>query len=484
VKISVKQSGHYANPFDSTIGVKQGDVLSPTLFNLYINDLPGQFNDPPEEPNKSYDRVTLNDRQISCLLYADDLVLISKSKNGLQNCLNKLSKYCQEWQMEVNLEKTKIMIMSKSGRKIKDTLFLGDQQLENVRQYTYLGLTMTSSGSFTATKMNLKTKAQKANGRLKKLLGDTSIKKSIGLKLFDQLVRPILTYGCEVWGPIDINSTMCREDNEQILEAAFDKLPQERLNNSFAKFLIGVSTRTSNIAVRGELGRYPLYIYIINQLKNYYDRLENCNEDSLLHAAFIEQKTLSVQCSNSWLTLTKSMLEHYGLQHINKLKTRAVLNKETTKHIQRKYDTYWNGKLNKSPKLDTYRKFKQNIQYEPYLDMIENKQHQISLTRLRLSNHRLQIEQGRYAKQRADREQRLCPICDLGEVEDEEHFLYRCTALSNDRDELLNEIIHAVPQIGTDIQSLLGNYTQQNIRTIAKYIHTAMNKRLTILQGN
>ena len=72
--------------------------------------------------------------------------------------------------------------------------------------------------------------------------------------------------------------------------------------------------------------------------------------------------------------------------------------------------------------------------------MIENKSHQISLTRLRISNHRLQVEQGRYTRPPTARELRLCPICNLGEVEDEEHFLTRCTALSDERRILVNEI--------------------------------------------
>ena len=69
--------------FKSQIGVKQGCNLSPTLFNFFINDLPDIFNRPCTP-------VTLNDTELSCLLYADDLVLLSESKAGLQNCLNKL----------------------------------------------------------------------------------------------------------------------------------------------------------------------------------------------------------------------------------------------------------------------------------------------------------------------------------------------------------------------------------------------------------
>ena len=57
-------------------GLKQGDILSSMLFNTYINDLPEIF-----------DQLC---RNISCLLHADDVVIISKTAAGLQNSLNQL----------------------------------------------------------------------------------------------------------------------------------------------------------------------------------------------------------------------------------------------------------------------------------------------------------------------------------------------------------------------------------------------------------
>ena len=70
-------------------GVKQGDNLSPLLFNLYINDLPNEIEKGETCP------IKLLDKDINSLMWADDIILLSETKEGLQTCLNSLDKYCQ-----------------------------------------------------------------------------------------------------------------------------------------------------------------------------------------------------------------------------------------------------------------------------------------------------------------------------------------------------------------------------------------------------
>ena len=78
------------------------------LFSLYLNDLSKCFDDQCEP-------VPLGNcgLHISCLMYADDIVLISKTAKGLQTLLCRLEDFCKKWNLKVNINKTKIIIFNK-----------------------------------------------------------------------------------------------------------------------------------------------------------------------------------------------------------------------------------------------------------------------------------------------------------------------------------------------------------------------------------
>ena len=99
-------------------GLKQGDNLSPQLFNIYINDLPQTIEEGVTHP------IQLLDTKLNSLMWADDIILLSETKEGLQKSINNLQNYCMKWKLDINLKKTKILIFNKSGSKIKTYIYM------------------------------------------------------------------------------------------------------------------------------------------------------------------------------------------------------------------------------------------------------------------------------------------------------------------------------------------------------------------------
>ena len=121
-----------------------------------------------------------------------------------------------------------------------------------------------------------------------------SIKKTVIFKLFDALVLPIASYGCQIWLPQTKFMTAFSSRNKfpQLKEIAEDQI--EKVHLSFLKWTIGVGKRTSNAGVWGDTGRYPLAIEASPQVFNYVRRLESMETSgseslvrhaSVMHAA-------------------------------------------------------------------------------------------------------------------------------------------------------------------------------------------------------
>jgi len=104
---AIKIDNKHSDYFKIERGVKQGDSLRSCLFNYFVNDLHDIF-------DESCGPLKLENTVISSLTFADDLVIFSNSHKGLQNALNKLQKYCFDWPLTVNTNKSKILTFQKA----------------------------------------------------------------------------------------------------------------------------------------------------------------------------------------------------------------------------------------------------------------------------------------------------------------------------------------------------------------------------------
>ena len=114
IKSMLKINGMLSDFFNCNIGVRQGENLSPFLFSLYINDLEEFL----VEKNVLGIHSISNDIEnelfvyfkLLVLFYADDCVILAESAVELQNALNEFKMYCSDWKLNVNVEKTKILV--------------------------------------------------------------------------------------------------------------------------------------------------------------------------------------------------------------------------------------------------------------------------------------------------------------------------------------------------------------------------------------
>ena len=100
-KACVKLGQSRSDFFCLDIGVRQGCILSPLLFNLFISDLAKKF-------DTTGDKIQLGNRGINSLFWADDLVLMSETKEGLDHLLKTLEEYCKDNYLMINTKKNKM----------------------------------------------------------------------------------------------------------------------------------------------------------------------------------------------------------------------------------------------------------------------------------------------------------------------------------------------------------------------------------------
>ena len=137
-------------------GVQQGNPISPLLFNLYVNDI---FQHIANKDPVSLNNTTL----INALMYADDLSLLSTSKDGLQSSLTSLHEYCHKSRLDINHKKSKVMVFSRGTQKEKNKYTINNIPLDIVKDYKYLGITLNSKNcSFVQTLSNLQVKGTRA----------------------------------------------------------------------------------------------------------------------------------------------------------------------------------------------------------------------------------------------------------------------------------------------------------------------------------
>lgn len=456
---AIKLDNFRTSFFKYSRGVRQGCILSPLLFNLFLNELPLSLKKEITDPI-----ILPNGEKLNTLFYADDLVFISRSKAGLQNCLEHLQSFCSTWLMEVNLKKTKIMIFQKSGRKSKNINFqYQNKSIEIVQEYTYLGIKLTSNGNFTLAQKSLCAKAMRAIFKIRKYVDLSKLPQKIVFKIFDATIVPILTYGGEIWGiskPLNFKK--------------WDQSPTEKIHLKFCKQYLGLNRKASNFATRGELGRLPIQIILMKRALKYFSYLCEKDDNSIVKQAFLISKDLEIENRKSYISELKTYLQEIGCYNSGTGFMRQDTIAQIIKNLESNYIIYWQNEINSSKKLDFYRMHKQGFHTSNYINTIKNAQERQNFAKLITSNHNLFIEKGRHCRPKIPREERICNFCCSDKIEDEMHFLFHCSkyeilrkSFSEKQSRLLNETFDSYTSL---CNTIFTTDNKSSIHCTAKYI--------------
>ena len=198
VKARVRCGQSVTDLFCCPRGLKQGEITSPILFSLFINEMATDIIN-----NGKHGIQLLPDFvEIFIMLFADDVVLVSDTPRGLQNQLDLLVKNADALDLTVNLEKTPIVVFRNGGYLARhEKWHIKGQAVSVVNAYKYLGLIFSTRLSFSKAFEDICFRARRGCIEIFKILCQIGeLSPSIFFKLFDTQIKPILLYGSEVWG--------------------------------------------------------------------------------------------------------------------------------------------------------------------------------------------------------------------------------------------------------------------------------------------
>ena len=417
---SVRVNGRLTDWFSQTAGVRQGDVLSPTLFALYINDLAYDV----KQFGAQYG-VKVGDDIVNILLFADDVVLISDSEVGLQLLLNITNNWARDWRLRFNMDKTNIVHFRKPS--VQCTSFpytLGSEYVKYADCYRYLGLTISEHLDYTVGTTILNKASSKALGRVtSKFLVLNGLSHSTYKAMFNCMVCPVMDYSAAIWG--------CKE------YACFNTT-QHRAMRSF----LGVGMQTPVAAMYSDLKWCPPHIRHKLAALRYWWKLTHQPSYRLSRKIFDWDYSLALNNKSCWSTDVKKILIDCDME--NYFSVDNWYNTDFFKFsnfVKTALTNKWQSSLKERSLNMSRMKLFYEITFDhcthaqPYIN-IRSRQKRSVLAKIRMGCLKLKIETGRYRS--IPEAQRICDNCDLNEVENEKHFIFYCSKHTDIRNDKLN----------------------------------------------
>ena len=188
---AVKTSCGTSEWFSIERGVRQGCIVSPSLFNIYSENIMREVTE-----NTSAG-ITIGGRKINNLRYADDTKLLCESKEDLMELLTRMQHLSKENGLLLNTRKTKIIVVDKN-RTDDHKFILNWEELEEVKSFVYLGSLINTEVSC-MPEVNRRLCMAISTIENMTIWKNQAICKSLKLRIARATAFAVATYGCESW---------------------------------------------------------------------------------------------------------------------------------------------------------------------------------------------------------------------------------------------------------------------------------------------
>jgi hypothetical protein len=481
--LQVQVQGKCGTSFSTYRGTKQGGRLSPLCFGMFIEQLHELI--VRQVPGAG---PVVENMRVPDLMYADDVKLIALSPEQLQQLLDVLDLFCTLFDMQVNVSPQKTCVMvypaKKSAGERRGTgrggsgrgghrvvalpqWKLGHHVLPVCEAYIDLGIHCTASNGMSDAHKQLATAGRRAMHAVLTMCSKQHISQpDIKMRMFDALVKPVLSYGCQVWGP--------ELFHRKVTPAAALKTPAEAVHVDFLRMMAGVGRTVKHHLLLADFMRYPIMWHWVVLAVRWWLRLTgDSHRDSLAAAALRDNVRLMLAgCKECWafrlldtlstlgVVLRQAWMPSTGMvPAVQQVLQLNIAEKDVLSALQHKFDSVLvgaqGGPSPRDPACPS-----SSIMVSTYLawvraaDLSRRPMHlkhtrmtfqQVQcVSRLRLGWHKLAIQEGRFRN--IQRDQRGCPLCvqlparlrtavaEEGAVEDILHFVVECPALDGMRE--------------------------------------------------
>jgi hypothetical protein len=391
--------------------------------------------------------------EVFILLFADDIVLLSTTPIGLQTQLNSLKTCCDRLKLEVNKDKTKIMVFRKGGYlSSREKWYYDNEKIEVVNSYSYLGYTFTTMLSAKRGTSHLSAKGRKAVYQFIKVFDRCKqMTQQTYFKVFEAKIQPILLYSSEIWGCIRLENI-------------------EKVHMMSCKHFLGVPLKTPNKMVYSELARYPLLVNSSFRCINYWFRLLSMDRNRLPSQAYHMLKKLDDSGKTCWASLVKDILSNCGFYHV--WLNQGVGNVKAFMSLfrQRLIDVFlqeWSATIRDRDRYSTYRTFQSIFIAPAYMKHVNIYCFRVALTQIRVGVLPINCNLFRFSENEIEK---LCPYCRICE-ENEHHFIFACPLFHDIRTRWLSNMRHL------SLSKLLEGTNKVLSCLVAKYVYYAIRRR-------